>query len=130
MKKLISLVLVVASSFSLYGYNHRINFNESAQKGGKFRITANVVAWGADTKEVTPSDTPFDFGTFAANCVDQFEITVVGGEYDGTYLKAGLPVYLHCMNHNLRIAKTGEMAPGRFPLYKSTNGALELEITP
>ncbi len=130
MKKLL-LTLVVMGGGSLLAYNHRITFNESARKGGTFRITANVVARGPAIKEVTPSDKPFDFGTFAINCVDRFEVKVAGGEYDGTYLKASLPLWTRCTNHSITLAKAGELVEKTgAPLFTSADGKLALQIKP
>jgi len=131
MKKVLALIVAIMSSMSLFGYAHLVHFDESAIKGGgTYRITAHVVAHGADTREVKPSATPYHFGTFGANCVNRFEITVVGGEYNGTYINAPLPVSMHCMNHSLRIDKAGDMVAGPYPLHKSTDGKLELNVTP
>ncbi len=131
MKKVLALIGVLISSMSLFGYTHKVHFNESAIKGGgTYRITAHVVAHGADTREVKPSATPYVFTTFGANCVDRIEITVVGGEYDGTHLNAPLRLFTRCVDHSLRIDKAGNMAPGKSGLFKSGDGKLELEVTP
>ncbi len=128
MKKLL-LTLVVIGSGSLFGYNHQFRFQESARKGGTFRVTANVIAWGPDTKEITPSEKPFDFGTFALNCVDQIEVVVVGGEFDGEYIKAGLPLFMRCRGHSIIIAKAGELTGSKAePIFKGTKGKLEMQV--
>ncbi len=133
MKKII-LLLVITSGYSLFGYTTKIYFNESARKGGTFRVTAHVDIVGPVTKEITPSDTPYDLGTPAANCINRYEVEVVGGEFDGAKIDA--PITLasaaRCMNRTMRFAKAGELVQTNraFPIFTSSDGKLAVEFRP
>lgn len=131
MKKLGALLLLM-SSYSALGYTTKIFFNESARKGGDFRITAHVDVVGADTREIQPSDKPFDLTTFGANCVSRFEVKVVGGEFNGAYIDIPIPVSHRCMNRTIRFAKAGELVQrdSRYLLFTSSDGKLAAELRP